>query len=392
MRRSIVIQRALSSVCGLRGGAVLAALVLTSGSANAHDPLRCEIKVLAEKLRNTFAGQRVMEVSIGEVAPVQPEFPVESATAIRAYLVEELQRVHIQVKLRASTGLTVKYRGKAEPLKEDRERKRLVVEMTCVVTTVSGDNTSSLDVCYTITNQEAVLHILGPTTYLFKEPATGKAERETASAQQAVLSFKKPTAPLDGSIALASEKAPFGMEILVDDKPLTPRVEEGFAFVPLQRNQSYAIRLVNRSDLEVAVRLSVDGFNVFAFSEMRHKDGEFKGAPLYDMILIGPKDSVTVQGWHKNNEISARFKITEYAETAAARMNKATDLGTITATFCAAWEKTRPADEPDGTRSVEKDGTGFGADTTMKYTAVQRQIGAVRASVAVRYRVPAEKK
>ena len=161
------------------------------------------------------------------------------------------------------------------------------------------------------------------------------------------------------------------------------------ALVKLQRDQTYAIRIVNRSPIEVAVRLSVDGFNIFAFSEMRQEDGPYKGAPLYDMLLVPPKETVTVRGWHRNNSTSYKFKITDYADTAAAKMNKTTDVGTITATFCAAWEKTPPPDEPDGSRAPGDDGTGFGEPTDMKYTPVKRTIGAVRASVAVRYKVPA---
>ena len=63
-------------------------------------------------------------------------------------------------------------------------------------------------------------------------------------------------------------------------------------------------------------------------------------------------------------------------------MSKATDIGTITATFCAAWEKTPPDDEPAGARGPGDDGTGFGEPTTANYSPVQRTIGAVRASVA----------
>ena len=92
--------------------------------------------------------------------------------------------------------------------------------------------------------------------------------------------------------------------------------------------------------------MSVDGFNVFAFSELRQKDGPYQGAPLYDMVLIPPKESIVIPGWHRTNTTSVKFKITEYAETAAAKMSKATDIGTITATFCTAWEKTPPDDEP----------------------------------------------
>jgi hypothetical protein len=98
-----------------------------------------------------------------------------------------------------------------------------------------------------------------------------------------------------------------------------------------------------------------------------------------------------MRGWHRNNTISHKFKITDYADTAAAMMNKNTDLGTITATFCAAWERTPPADEPDGSRAVGDGGTGVGEPIDQKYTGVQRTVGAVRASVAVRYRIPPPK-
>ncbi len=108
------------------------------------------------------------------------------------------------------------------------------------------------------------------------------------------------------------------------------------------------------------------------------------------MVLV-PKDNVIIKGWHRTNTTSAKFKITEYSETAAEKMGKATALGTITATFCAAWTKTPPDDEPGGsTRAVGEDGTGFGEDTTSRFEPVQRTTGAVSASVAVRYRVPAE--
>jgi hypothetical protein len=178
------------------------------------------------------------------------------------------------------------------------------------------------------------------------------------------------------------------VEILVGGKALTPTDDDGFGLVTLKREQTYAVRLVNRSAIEVAVRLSVDGLNIFTFSELRQKEGPYQGAPLYDMVLIPPKGEVIIPGWHRNNSTSYKFKITEYAATAAAKMGKATDIGTITATFCAAWEKTPPADEPDGSRAPGDDGTGFGESTSVKYTPVQRTIGAVRASVAVRYKVP----
>ena len=220
-------------------------------------------------------------------------------------------------------------------------------------------------------------HILGLTL--------ANNEKGKAREQETILAYSKPQVHLDKTVILAGEKAAFGVEILVADNPLTPLDQEGFALVKLKREQTYALRLINRSAIEAAVRLSVDGFNIFTFSELRHKDGPYKGAPLYDMVLIPPKGSITIRGWHRTNTTSHKFKITEYGGTAAAKMHKATDIGTITATFCAAWEKTPPADEPDE-RAPGDDGTGFGEATTMKYTAVKRTIGTMRGSVTVHTR------
>ena len=46
---------------GLAAALLALACVLTApGTAAAHDPLRCEIKKMAEKLRDFFTGQRTL--------------------------------------------------------------------------------------------------------------------------------------------------------------------------------------------------------------------------------------------------------------------------------------------------------------------------------------------
>jgi hypothetical protein len=304
----------------------------------ASDPLRCEMKSVSEKLRDYFAGRRIKEVAVGDVTNADPTTPSTAGPGIRQLLIEELGRAELKVKLRADVGLTVIYRARKIPLDNNRRAEQVVVEMRFTAL-FTRDNSQEDILSYRICNDEASRHILGLTVFN-KDPK--------ARDQQTLLAYTKPKANLDGTVILAGEKAPFGLEILVADKPVAPEDEDGFGRVSLQRDQTYAIRLINRSRIEVAVRLSVDGLNVFSFSQLRQEDGPYKGAPLYDMVLVPPKDSLTIPGWHRTNATSRKFKITEYAETAAAMMNKSTDIGTITATFCAAWEKTPPEDEPPG--------------------------------------------
>jgi hypothetical protein len=356
----------------------LVALFQFPGVSVARDPVRCEMKTVSEKLRDYFAGRRIKEVAVGDVTNADPTTPSTAGPGIRQLLIEELGRAELKVRLRADVGLTVTYRARKIPLKNNRRAEHVVVEMRFTASFIQ-DNSQEDILSYRIENEEAIPQILGLTTF---------PKKLEDLEQQALLAYTKPKANLDGTVVLAGDKAPFGLEILVDDKPIAPKDEDGFGLVSLKRDQTYVIRLINRSPLEMAVRVSVDGFNIFAFSELRQTDGPYKGAPLYDMVLVPPKDSLTIPGWHKNNTTSRMFKIVEYAETPAAKLNKSTDIGTITATFCAAWEKTPPEDEPPGARAPGDDGTGLGEPKTVNYQPIQRTLGAVRAAIAVRYRVP----
>jgi hypothetical protein len=355
------------------------ACALCPSSADAADPLRCEIKQATEKIRDYLAGRRIKEVAVGDVTNADPTVPSTAGPGIKQLFIEELERCDIKVKLRAEIGLAIFYRARREPLPEDRKVERLVVLLQFTAT-FARDNTQEDILSWKVDNEEANSHILG-----LKVQVSGDT-RSRATAF--VLAYSMPKPSLDGSSILAGDKSPFGIEVLVDNKPLPAVDEDGLAVVKLKRDQTYAVRLINRSDLEMAVRLSIDGLNLFTFSELRQKEGKFKGCPQYDMVLVPPRGSIEIGGWHRNNTTSAKFKITDYGETAAAKMGKATDIGTITATFCAAWTKTPPADEPGGARAVGEDGTGFGEDFTAKYQVVERTIGAVRAAVAVRYHVP----
>jgi hypothetical protein len=137
--------------------------------------------------------------------------------------------------------------------------------------------------------------------------------------------------------------------------------------------------------------------NVFQFSELRQpatlpdaKPNPRKGEPLYDLILVPPQSDVVVPGWHRTNTKMLGFKVTEYAQTAVSQFGKDdAPVGTITATFAAAWEgKEPPADEPPLARGPGDDGTGFGRPKDAETKPVQRHVGAVRASVSVRYTLP----
>jgi hypothetical protein len=337
------------------------------------------MKRVASEVGRALTDRKVKQVAVGKVVKADASSSTAEPT-LRKLLEEELARPGLTVREGADVVLDLTYRGQKVPLKTDRKKETLIVELTCTATFTRLREQVDLLSAFRIDNEEAVRIILGLTG-----PNTGNEAQRGAAA---ILSFEKPKVVRDGTVLLDEARGLYGMEILVNGKAIAPEGGVIPAQVELARDQSYAVRLVNRSKHEVAVRLSIDGLSIFTFSELRHKDGPFKDAPLYDMVLIRAMDSVTIEGWHRNNTTWNKFKITQYADAPAAKLGKTSEMGTIAATFSAAWEKTPPEDEPDGSRDPDKDGTGFGEPVKVKATPVQRTIGIVRGSVAVHYKIP----
>src|SRR4029077_21190276 len=98
-----------------------------------------------------------------------------------------------------------------------------------------------------------------------------------------------PRFPISG--ARASEPdSPYGIEVLVKTRgeyqPRPAQLVDGLAFVPIKRDEVYAIKLINDTPHDAAVTLSIDGLNVFAFSEV--KDPK-TGRPRYTHFMVAAR-------------------------------------------------------------------------------------------------------
>jgi len=360
--------------------------LLPAAPARGSDPLRLALAPVAEDCAKWLKGRRQTAVVVRVSGPAT-DMTISSAPSVRVVLIEELKARQIEVRDRAEIAVRVGFQGVTVPDPRDRNRQRLHAEIT--VSFVDGRENAIDGFPKRIDNEEAVRIILG-----LSHDRQGKYDAD--GDKQTVASFYRPKVYLDGTAVLAGDKSPFGVELLVADKAIQPKDREGNAFAPIAREQEYAIRLLNRSDLEMGVRLSIDGLNIFHFSELRQpavlpsgKPNPRKGEPQYDLILVPAKGEVIVHGWFRTNQKVLAFKVMEYGQTAASQFGKDdAPVGTITATFAAVWEKEPPMDEPPVARGVGDDGTGFGKPKEIDAKPVQRTVGAVRASVSVRYTVP----
>ncbi len=156
---------------------------------------------------------------------------------------------------------------------------------------------------------------------------------------------------------------------VMEDGPLNKRPA-----VDLQAGDIFGVRLINKSNIEAAVELRIDGVNSFAFSKLKATHW-----------IVPPRSHVDIRGWQQDDEKSIEFKVvTEFPDTAAAKLKliPSDTVGLITAAFSAAWKDQDPPPEDEG---IVSRGTGFGREIAFNVKAVGRNIGKMRDLLSLRY-------
>ena len=107
----------------------------------------------------------------------------------------------------------------------------------------------------------------------------------------------------------------------------------------MTKGVEYVVRLHNRSDFAVGVRLMIDGVSMFVDS---------KDAPPDSLVIVGPGKVVEIQGWWISAQGSSAmkaFEVGEAADSVAMRVKAPTSkIGTINAwPERTAWEPSKGA-------------------------------------------------
>lgn len=215
---------------------------------------------------------------------------------------------------------------------------------------------------------DAPLQFVGGTASL---PPTKDGEASSQREQAKIDAVAKPVAALEGAETRAHAESPFGVEVAVHEAgkitPRQPRLQDGRAFVDLEKGEEYVVRLRNRADFEVAVTLTIDGLSMFAFSE----EGNFGS-----QVLVPPGRFVEIPGWYVTREKTDRFQIGGYAQSAAAaKLLPASSVGVITATFS----------ESVAGSGKDPKATARGAQIGFSYREEKRVVKSPTAVVSVRY-------
>jgi hypothetical protein len=347
-----------------------------SASVRADDTaLRKELGAVAQGIAEAVKGLGHETVAVGEfTGPAQ--LASSGGPVIAKTLTEELGKHGLSVKRVAPVGV----KGEFDDVK-DKQSGLLAARIKGTVTDRAGK------VLFTFSRgvfgENIVASLFGATAKLSPDlpPAERNAELEKR--------LDNPKAHVQGARVSAAADSPYAVEIWAAPKPgaqYAPRqatVQDGLPFVPLRRGEVFGVKLINRSPHDAAVTLTIDGLNLYAFSDL--KDAK-TGQPKFAVVVVRAGQEVFLRGWHRTHDVSEEFVITEYVKSASAELRSAAATGAVTAQFAAAWPKDQPppADEPKGqSRSV--DAVGRGAQFQQKYVEVERHIGVVRSTVSVRY-------
>jgi hypothetical protein len=340
--------------------------------ARANEALRPALAVMGKQIAQLLQGRGEDSIAVGAFTGAS-RLSASSGPGITKVLVEELEKLGVHVKSRANLEVKGDYLDVL-----DRASQLLALRIKAQVLDRDGEAVVVLD--KKIEDPDVLAQVLG-----VNRPDLGGGVSPKRASEEVKKRIDNPSVDLAGTKIRTGPTSPYAIEVLIKSagryEPRRPTGEDGRAFVAIQKGEVFAINLINDSDHDAAVELTLDGLSMFAFSSV-------KG---YRHVVVPKKGNAAIKGWHRTNETSDEFVVTEYAGSAAAELLASPDgIGTITAAFAAAWDPKEgpPADEAAKFRDPFGPAIGRGGSVQTPYAEVVRERGRVRDVINVRYKKP----
>ncbi len=270
----------------------------------ASDSLGEVLHSAAEEILKVVKDQAV---SVGQITPTGlPD--ANGGPAIVELLKGELERLR-PGSVRRAGAFEVKGDFNLGPHPDPAEAglgQKIVRLIFRVIDTATGEE-NSLRLTRFIRDNTTIARLVGISGPLPLDPAKDQREERRERNRKIQELVKNPRTSIDeknpSRISSTSESL-YQVEILAgplgDGKTRptelrTARIEEGLGFVDVKRGELYEVRIYNRSPDEVAVRLFVDGLDMFHFSDDR--DAKDPSQPKFAYLIVPPgsKESPSVQ-------------------------------------------------------------------------------------------------
>ncbi|MFG0333532.1 MAG: hypothetical protein ACF8TS_09240 [Maioricimonas sp. JB049] len=287
-------------------------------------------------------------------------------------------------------------RGDFSLTDDDATNVKVVAIRAEIINANSGESLVGFRRRSKVDDFEGIATLLGVTADVTTEVAAntppGSDDPQPVSVQKQrndVLeaSIQEPSFDVQGSTVGATAASPYRLEVLIrsgSDLVPAPIIDRnGRAVIDLKEGQEYIVRLHNQSNIDVGVKLTIDGVNSLEFSENQ-------SLSALGMWLVPARSTGQIDGWFQNTTQSFAFLVTDLPDSAAARLQRDTEtIGTITALFFPAWEEGADPPAEELTKTARGLGTGTGDLQETPYQTAKRHFGkTLLASVSIRYFKP----
>ena len=337
------------------------------------------MQALAEHIHRALQAEGMDRVTLGRFQAADDAGSSTFGPRIVTALKERLEAAKIRVTSTGGWSVSGDFHGEL-----DRASEKFEIFINSKLRDQRGKTQSEL-ITPIITDEREALAMLGSTVTLptvtaaeTALPGEGQKSLNLLRAETIAATLSQPQGFSDGATVKAGSSSPLAMQILYEGEPLPISLLDGRPFAGLGKDQRYAIRLINDSAGDVGVTLSIDGINTLAFS----KNPNYRQLGIW---IIPARSSGVVRGWHVEGNEALSFVVTDLGNAPAAQLGAVENVGTITASFCAAFVgDDLPPGEPTPT-SKDQLATGKGPPIDQPLKELKRHFGVVRESISVRY-------
>jgi|HubBroStandDraft_6_1064221.scaffolds.fasta_scaffold98990_2 hypothetical protein len=370
----------------LTGAALIAGAIVSAAFPAVAATQRESLRPLAQAIVNVVTNDQ-MQSSIA-MGSFPADGRLDNANAGPG-VAEDLKSLLEELKVAVNSNSSLSLQGTIHKVADPKNSKLVMIKIKATITNGQADTIANLPL--EIRDTGLIGGILGVNSSL---PALATREKRNEALQQAL---KEPSYYQHGALIKSRRESPYGIELLVTSLSAAPKDAAGWArvparavvrrrglpFVQINTDEVYAIRIHNRQPdrLDAAATVSIDGIDCFNFSQIRNPASN---RPKYTHYIIHPGVGM-VTGWHRTNNESDSFLVTQYGKGAAGRINAdRSKVGVITVQFAIAWSGDAVPDAEKGARDGGNE-TGFGPPTRTGVAEVERHVGVVRDEISVRY-------
>jgi len=123
--------------------------------------------------------------------------------------------------------------------------------------------------------------------------------------------------------AAAIQQGPYSLDLLVNGTPLAEYASRAATYVEAIEEREYSIRIRNHTGERIAVAVAVDGLNSI--------DAKSTTARQAAKWILGPYETVTLDGWQTGSSTARRFFFTTEERSYGEWLGKTANLGVISA-------------------------------------------------------------